>query len=112
MKRDAVVLDYRFVDGREGIEVDRLNADQLEKRCMALWGQNSLDPNPMHTTKETLTYTPQKSQATQAITKLGAAHLSRVSESAHAAKLAHDDAPSTGRLHDAQGLMLKGAVRL
>ena len=32
MKRDAVVLDYRFVDGREGIEMDRLNADQLKKR--------------------------------------------------------------------------------
>ena len=32
MKRDAVVLDYRFVDGREGTEVDRLDADQLAKR--------------------------------------------------------------------------------
>ena len=32
MKRDAVVLDYRFVDGREGVEVDRLSADQLERR--------------------------------------------------------------------------------
>ena len=32
MKRDDVVLDYRFIDGREGTEVDRLNADQLAER--------------------------------------------------------------------------------
>ena len=32
MKRNAVVLNYRFVDGREGVEVDRLDADQLKKR--------------------------------------------------------------------------------
>ena len=32
MKRDDVVLDYRFIDGREGTEVDRLDADQLAER--------------------------------------------------------------------------------
>ena len=32
MKRNAVVLNYRFVDGREGVEVDRLDADQLKRR--------------------------------------------------------------------------------
>ena len=32
MKKNAVVLDYRFVDGRGGVEVDRLDADQLKRR--------------------------------------------------------------------------------
>ena len=51
MKRDAVVLDYRFVDGREGIEVDHLDADQLAKRypdplfpathVLKVWNSNS-----------------------------------------------------------------------
>ena len=37
-KRDELVLDYRFVDGRGGIEVDRLDAAQLEARY----------PDPLH----------------------------------------------------------------
>ena len=37
-KRDELVLDYRFVDGRRGIEVDRLDASQLEARY----------PDPLH----------------------------------------------------------------
>ena len=37
-KRDELVLDYRFVDGRGGIEVDRLDASQLEARY----------PDPLH----------------------------------------------------------------
>ena len=32
MKKDATVLDYRFVDGRGGVEVDRLDAAQLKER--------------------------------------------------------------------------------
>ena len=32
MKRNAVVLNYKFVDGRGGVEVDRLDADQLKAR--------------------------------------------------------------------------------
>ena len=51
MKRNAVVLDYRFVDGREGVEVDRLDADQLKERypdplqpathVLQVWGSSS-----------------------------------------------------------------------
>jgi hypothetical protein len=37
-KRDELVLDYRFVDGRGGIEVDCLNASQLKARY----------PDPLH----------------------------------------------------------------
>ena len=50
MKKNAVVLDYRFVDGREGVEVDRLDADQLKERypdplrpathVLQLWGSS------------------------------------------------------------------------
>ena len=32
MKKDEVVLDYRFVGGREGVEVERLDAVQLKER--------------------------------------------------------------------------------
>ena len=31
-RRDELVLDYRFVDGKRGVEVDRLDAGQLEAR--------------------------------------------------------------------------------
>ena len=32
MKRNAVVLNYKYVDGSGGVEVDRLDADQLKER--------------------------------------------------------------------------------
>ena len=51
MIRNDVVVDYRFVDGREGTEVDRLNADQLRERypdplqppthVLQAWGSSS-----------------------------------------------------------------------
>jgi hypothetical protein len=51
MIRNDVVVDYRVVDGREGTEVDRLNADQLRERysdplqppthVLQAWGSSS-----------------------------------------------------------------------